>query len=303
MKTDLLKSFIFMFFICCSRFSRFKKAFSCIRVSVIAGLLIMSLLYCPPTNAEPPGGLEFTGVIYPLRDLSLSMGVGGVVSRVAVELGQSVSKGDLLIQLDDRQQAIEAMRRKVIFEDQSEINSMRRRQEILALLYEDARALYEEVGSISREELYGLELEYIAARGRLEQLEVHKERERLEYLAAVEDQNIRKLKAPINGVVTWFEVDEGEWVEPEEKLMRIVDAITLVLRINVPEFITRGLNAGAAMPVRGGDGNGSFSLPGKISFVSPAADPSSGLVEIRVDFSNKDNVVRPGTRGSIIIGN
>ncbi len=210
----------------------------------------------PLAQAMSPGGVEFVGVVYPLHDLSLSLGVGGVVAEVGVELGQRVSRGDMLIQLDDKPQAIEADRRKVIWKDNSEIRSMRQRHEILAALYQDAHSLYEEVGSISREELSKLKLEYLAAAGRIDQLTVQKERERLEYMAAEEDRCLRRLEAPMDGIVTWFEIDVGEWAEPGKALMRLVNASTSVLRLNVPEHVARGLEMGVELPVRvdGNDG-------------------------------------------------
>jgi multidrug efflux pump subunit AcrA (membrane-fusion protein) len=42
-----------------------------------------------------------------------------------------------------------------------------------------------------------------------------------------------------------------------------------------------------------------YRTVGRISFVSPVADPASGLVEVRVSFPNSQLLVKPGIRGSI----
>jgi len=43
-------------------------------------------------------------------------------------------------------------------------------------------------------------------------------------------------------------------------------------------------------------------VTGTISFVSPVADPASGLVELRVTFPNPGERIRPGIKGSVVLG-
>lgn len=40
---------------------------------------------------------------------------------------------------------------------------------------------------------------------------------------------------------------------------------------------------------------------GRMAFVSPVADPASGLLEMKVEFDNKDGKVRPGVQGYLLL--
>lgn len=244
-------------------------------------------------------GRMFTGVVHSRWDLPLSLGVGGVVSHLDVKLGQRVAADQVLIRLDDRPQALEAKRREVIWKDDTELKTASEQLAILGPLCKDAKALYDQNGSISREDLAKLQLEKVQTEGQMAQLQVQKQREHIEYLAAEEQRRLRRLVAPVAGVVTRINTDVGEWVKPGEPLLRLVNDAKVVLYVNVPEAAAHNLSPGMKLPVLIKGARGELSLPGRISFVSPTADPASGLVQVRVDFSNRDGKVRPGVKGRI----
>lgn len=93
-----------------------------------------------------------------------------MVMQRLVTPGQRVKENQVLLLLDDRLQAIESERRKVIFQDQSELVSVRERTKILSTLRDDSRAIFARTGSISKDELLRLDAEYLASKGRQEQL-------------------------------------------------------------------------------------------------------------------------------------
>lgn len=261
-------------------------------------VLLLAALVAPGPVLAEEFVQEFAGVVLPVRDLSLSMGIGGVIARLPVKPGQRVKAGATLMVLDDRLQSIEAERRKVIWQDRAELEATQQRLAIVKSLYEDARKLYE-TGSISRDELRQLELDHIATQGRLEQLQAQEQRERLEYRGAEEERELRQLVAPVDGVVTWSELDVGEWAKPGEPLMRLVDASTCVLRVSVPLAMAGGLERGGKIPIRIEGLEEGATVEGEITFISPVADAASGLVELKIDFANPELRVRPGVKGYI----
>jgi hypothetical protein len=40
---------------------------------------------------------------------------------------------------------------------------------------------------------------------------------------------------------------------------------------------------------------------GKVIFISPVVDPASGLLKVKVEFENKNLLVRPGVSGKMIL--
>ena len=242
-----------------------------------------------------------TGLVYPLHDITLSAGVAGVVMQRLVEPGQRVKTDQLLMTLDDRVQAIESARRKVIFEDQSEVASVRDRTGILATLLEDSRTVYQKTGSVSKDELLRLEAEYVSSRGRLDQLVEQKKRERLEYEAAERERLLRHITAPVNGVVTKVIPQVGEWAKPGDAIILLVDASTAVLHLAIPHRDLGSLKLGSAQTIALETGGAGTNVVGRITFISPVADPASGLVQLRITFANPQLAIKPGIKGSIQI--
>lgn len=245
---------------------------------------------------------EYVGLVHPAHELTLSMGLGGIVAQLNVRHGQSVKAKQVLLVLDDRMQAIEAGRRQVVVEDIGELEASTDRVNALKIMVQDTRAVFEKTGSISRDEMSKLDVEYSAARGRLAQLEAQKRREKLEYEGAVQERDMRRLTAPVAGIIAKIEPKVGEWAKPGEPLMMLVDASTCFLITNIPLRSVTALHAGMNLPVRFESAAGTNSVTGTISFVSTIADPASGLVEIRVSFANPGLKIRPGIKGMIDVG-
>lgn len=245
----------------------------------------------------------FSGLIYPLHDITLSAGVAGLVMRREVQLGQYVKADQVLLQLDDRTQAIESNRRKVIYEDLSEVNAARERLRILTVLLKDAKAVFNATGSVSKDELLRLEAEQLAASARVDQLVEQKKREKLDFESAEHDRLQRRIVAPVSGVITKLTPQVGEWAKPGDAVISLVDASTAILRVAIPHSEARMLKVGATQVIKT-EPNGSAgaaSVVGRITFVSPVADPASGLVQVEMTFNNPKYAVKPGTQGTIDI--
>lgn len=256
-------------------------------------LLLVMLL---PLGAQAK---SFSGLIYPLHDITMSAGVSGLVMKRAVLPGQVVRADQLLLQLDDRLQSIESNRRRVIFEDQSELQSTRDRLRILDTLLNDARAVFNDTGSISKDELLRLEAEQLASKGRLAQLIEQKKREQLDYESAEGDRLQRHITAPISGVVTKVIPQVGEWAKAGDPVLHLVDTSVAVLRLAVPHNPANALKVGAKQLIKLESGSNLSEVTGQIRFVSPVADPASGLVQVEISFNNPGHRIKAGIKGTI----
>ncbi|MDO8319764.1 efflux RND transporter periplasmic adaptor subunit [Rhodoferax sp.] len=262
------------------------------------GPLWFCLALLLPLGAQAKG---FSGLIYPLHDITLSAGVSGLVMKRVVLLGQAVKADQLLLQLDDRLQSIESNRRRVIFEDQSELQATRDRLRILDTLLQDTRAVFNRTGSISKDELLRLEAEQLASQGRLAQLVEQKKREQLDYASAERDRLQRHITAPISGVVTKIIPQVGEWAKAGDPMLHLVDSSVAILRLAVPHNLASALKVGSQQLIRLESGSSVAEVTGQIKFVSPVADPASGLVQVEVNFSNPGRRIKTGIKGMIDI--
>lgn len=242
---------------------------------------------------------DYVGIVYPRHDLTLSVPVAGIVSRVLVEPGRRVDARQPLLVLDDRAQVTEEQRRKVMLEDQSEVQATEERLRIVQPLFEDVRKLQGSRGAVSRDEAARVELDVVATRGRALQLQAQKKRERVELQAAELERQLRQLSAPVAGVITKVDVEIGEWAKPGDAVVQLVDASVCFLRVNVPAALARRLKTGTAMTMHFEPALELPEVKGELVFVSPAVDPASGLVELRVRFNNADSRVPAGVKGYV----
>lgn len=244
---------------------------------------------------------SFAGLIYPLHDITLSAGVSGLVMKRLALAGQNVKADQPLLLLDDRMQNLESNRRRIIFEDQSDIQATRERLRILDTLLSDLRAVFNKTGSISKDELLRLEAEQLASHGRLAQLVEQKKREQLDYESAERERLQRHILAPINGVITKVLPQVGEWAKAGDPMLHMVDTSVAVLRLAVPYNLAGSLKVGAKQLIRLEPGSSVSEVTGQIKFVSPVADAASGLVQVEVSFNNPGQRIKTGIKGMIDI--
>lgn len=257
---------------------------------------LLTLLLLLPVVAS---AADYTGIVHARHQLALSVAAPGLVNVVPVQPGRRVAAGQLLLQLDDRLQALEEQRRRIVLDDQSELRATEERLKLVLPLAEDARKLQGTKGALSREDLARAELDLLTTRGRLLQLQAQEERERSEYQGAMQERAQRRLLAPVAGVVTKVGIDVGEWARPGDPLVELVDASVLQLRLNVPAAAVRALKEGATLEVSFEPGLQIAPVSGKLIFVSPAVDAASGLVALRVQFDNPGGRIPPGIKGVI----
>lgn len=264
-----------------------------------AGALLALLLALP---AAPAQANDYVGIVHARHRLTLSTPTPGIVARVLVEPGRRVEAGATLIQLDDRLQATEEQRRRILAQDDSELRAAEQRLKLIEPLAEDARRLAGTPGALSREDAARTELELVATRGRLAQLQAQKQREQLELAAAEHERAQRRVVAPVGGVVVKVDIDAGEWARPGEPLVELIDPSVLHLRANLPAAVARSLREGQALPIAFEPALGLPAVSGQVSFVSPSVDAASGLTEVRLRFANPGGRVPPGIKGTVRIG-
>jgi multidrug efflux pump subunit AcrA (membrane-fusion protein) len=166
---------------------------------------------------------------------------------------------------------------------------------------QDARAVFNKTGSISKDELLRLEAEQLASRGRVEQLVEQKKREQLDYESAERDRLQRHITSPINGVVTKVIPQVGEWAKAGDPMLHLVDTSIAILRLSVPHSVAGALKVGSRQVIRLEAGSGESQVMGVIKFVSPVADPASGLVQVELSFNNPSGRIKTGIKGTIEI--
>jgi multidrug efflux pump subunit AcrA (membrane-fusion protein) len=173
-------------------------------------LLSLSFLVGGPSFSYGKEPLSISGITEPIGDVTLSSTVVGTISTIFVKEGMPVKRGEVILDLDKKVDDLEVERRKLIWENKSELKAATARVATLKSMLDSTRELFNTTGSVNREELEKLQLEYEIAVSEKERLESAEERERIEYEMARETAYKRSVRSPIQGTVIKLFLDEGE---------------------------------------------------------------------------------------------
>lgn len=238
----------------------------------------------------------FEGVIYPVEERELAFPVSGLVASVKVDEGDHVQKGEPLLELDTSTALLESQRRRIAWENDTAIVTSRDRLRILDRQHQTLQTLLDASGSVSQDELDALQLERLQTKGQRESSKIQQALAELEYRLAAQALADMTLTAPIDGVITRIEKFGGEWISAGDTATILVDLSSVMLRVSIPDDRARLLKEGIDVPVTV-HGNGPYS--GKVTFISPVADPASGLIGIKILISNINSDIRPGSRATV----
>lgn len=245
--------------------------------------------------------LSVSGITEPINDVTLSASVAGMISAIFFKEGAHIKKGQSILELDNKLEELEVERRRLIWESKVEVDAASERVVTLKSLLNSTRELFESTGSVSKEELEEKELEYKLSVAELKRLEIEEQREKIEYKMALENLHKRRLRSPIKGIIIKLFLDKGEYCEPGQPLVHVVDTSRCLFVGNVEEWIGRTLRKGQSVDLKIRTGSKSITKKGTIVFVSPVVDPASGLLEVKTEFENGDGAVRPGISGVMLL--
>ncbi len=269
--------------------------------AILTGHIVFAFFIC----AVGARGQELraSGVTEPVSDATLGTSVGGTVSAIVKREGAVVKTGDVIIELDNELESLEVDRRKVVSESKARLDAAQSRVETLRIDLEATRQLFEGSKSISKEDLQKKELEFKQAEAELEGLQMEEKREAIEYKMALAQLDRKLVKAPFDGVVVSVFPEVGENCTPQQPLARVVDISKCCFVAHIEAGQPWNLEQGGEVKLVLAGKNGPVEVRGKVQYVSPVVDPSSGLQEVRVLFENADGAIRPGVNGVMVRGN
>lgn len=191
--------------------------------------------------------------------------VQGVVEKILVEEGQTVSKGQILATLEADEYELASQRALVDFHKQESI--------------------FERAEQMHAKKLFSNE--------EFEQAKFTKESAEIAYKQAKLNLDYTRIESPISGVVGERLVRVGDRVQPSAKLFAVVNTEEIIAVIHVPEKEIGRIRIGQEAFVMS-DHLANHQFLGKVKRVSPVVDPQSGTFKVTIGINNKSNKLRPG---------
>jgi membrane fusion protein, multidrug efflux system len=192
----------------------------------------------------------------------------GVVEQVFVEEGQQVSKGQVLAQIDN----------SVI---SSNIESMKSQLDLANTVYERQKNLWNQK--------IGTEVQYLQAKTNKESLE--------KQIAALQGQNeMSRIKSPINGTIDEIMVKVGENISPGMPAARVVNTNDLKLVAKVSEAYVTNIKKGNKVLINIPELK--REITGTVSFVGKNIDAMSRTFTVEVGLKSQPDL-RPNMTATV----
>lgn len=251
---------------------------------VLSALAFTTIVYstapqAQPAAAEPPAtkvalatvqretlAQVFSGVgeLESARQVQVAAEVGGRVTKIAFASGQDVKAGQLLVQLNDAPEQAERQRLLAQWRNAQTLHAR-----ALGLLADHAA---------TQEQVDNAAMERDMALGALRHTE-----------AQIAQKAIR---APFAGVLGIRRVHEGQYLNPADAVVSLVDARTLHANFALDEQASPQLKPGQAVTLRI-DAYPERRFSARITAVDPLI-ARSRTVQLQATLANADGALRPG---------
>jgi macrolide-specific efflux system membrane fusion protein len=263
-------------------------------------------------TAPNSGGLSIqveSVVLRLMEEAEVPAQEAGVVTAVAVREGQRVKVGELLAQLDDQvpRLAADAAKAKYDITHEKATNDVQIRYAQKALEVSEAElrrsteSIQKFAKSVSQSQLDVERLTVQKNRLEAEQANHEQAIAVLDMKAQENELNAaraqivrRRIAAPFDGTIVQIYLRKGEWAEPGQKALRIVNTDRLkaegFIRADDAPRITVGKPVELVVEMDAKP----QAFAGKVAFVSPEVDPITGQVRVWAEIENREGKLRPG---------
>lgn len=226
---------------------------------------------------------SFSGTIKAVHQSSIQAQVNATASQVNVLVGQQIEKGQVLVQLNNQDNAAR------LAQSQANLAAAQAQSQQAANMVQRKNRLYKQ-GFISKVEFEQSQLDYTA---QLENVKAQQANVNIS-IKANQDGVIR---SPIAGVITKRQVEPGQTVTMGQTLFEIVDPSKVEIQAKVPAEQQALLKVGNQIEYRIQGNNQVYTA--RLNRVSPIADQISRQIEF---FATPDQTIQSLSIGSFVEG-
>ena len=212
-----------------------------------------------------PATLSAIGTIAAVQGVTVSADLPGTIARVAFESGRSVHKGDVLAELDTRQ-------------EQAQLAAIEAQQELARLNYNRLKGLLAD-RVISQAEFDRAAADQKESDARLGEVR-----------ATIERKTIR---APFAGVLGIRQVNLGQYLAAGEAVVPLQSLHPIYVNFGVPQQDIAQIRVGHRVQITARDGAGA-EFSGRVTALDSIVDQATRNVQVQATLPNMTGQLRPG---------
>jgi membrane fusion protein (multidrug efflux system) len=240
--------------------------------------------FAPPPEAvttvvaqqeEWPVTLKAIGTAAPVQGVTVSADLPGIVESIDFESGRRVRQGEVLVQLDVRQ-------------EKAQLAAAQAQQELTRVNFERMQNLVTD-GAISRADYDRAAAEQKQAEARVGEIR-----------ATIERKTIR---APFSGILGIRQVHLGQYLSAGDPVVPLQALDPIYVNFGVPQQDAGQLHVSRQIRVTA-DNLPGVTMPGRVTAIDSVVDETTRNVKVQATLSNPDGRLRPGmfTRVEAAIG-
>ena len=212
-----------------------------------------------------PDTLSAIGTIAAVQGVTVSADLPGIVERIDFESGASVLAGDILVQLDTKQ-------------EQAQLAAVESDRDLARLNFERLKDLVQE-GAISR-----ADYDRAAAEQRQTEAKVGEVR------AAIARKTIR---APFSGILGIRQVNLGQYLSAGNAVVPLQSLDPIYVNFSVPQQDAERTPVGRNVRITTPDST-DLAFAGQVTAINSVVDEVTRNVQVQATLANPQNKLRPG---------
>ena len=207
---------------------------------------------------EVPQEETYTSTIQAYVKNNIAPQTAGRISRILVDVGDNVKKGQVVAEMDQTQLAQIELQLK---NNETEYNRL--------------KELYE-VGGLSKSDLDAIEMAYNVSKTQYNNLKEN-----------------ATLVSPINGVITARNYDAGDMYAMSAPIYTVEQIVPVKLLVGISETDYTKVKKGDSVEITA-DALPGQTFSGKVRKIYPTVDPATRTFTVEVIIDNNNSVLRPG---------
>ena len=236
----------------------------------------------PVIEKEVMSRITLLGTGEPWLETVVASEEAGVVSKMYVEEGDRVKKGQVLCEQDTTQLKLELEQSQYAISEAKILRNKAKRE------FERQQRLYK-IDSVSEKAYEDAKFNYDASRKKVNQLRADRKN--------LEDQLRKKqVKAPVSGYVVNRQCQIGQWLGEGDPVVTLVVPDPILFMVQVPERYVPSIKAGNTVEVTF-DALQGKEFQGEIDAVVPKADTAARTFPVRIKIPNPESEIKSGMLG------
>jgi membrane fusion protein (multidrug efflux system) len=212
-----------------------------------------------------PATLDAIGTVAAVQGVTVSADLPGIVERITFDSGRAVRQGDVLVQLDSKQEV-------------AQLAAAEAQLELARLNHERMQGLVKQ-DAVSRAEYDAAAAAHTQAGARVREIR-----------ATIERKTIR---APFTGVLGIRQVNLGQYLSAGDAVVPLQSLDPIYINFGVPQQNAAQMKNGRKVTAITADAGG-LDFAGRVTATDAVVDATTRNVQVQATFANPGGRLRPG---------